>query len=138
MLSLDITLKPSKRYLVLFSLFWMGTGLIVICLPIHFFLKSGLLGIIAVYGFFILWHDILLKSSNSIIRLRTLSEGKWLLTTPKQEIKGELSGKSTITRHFCALCFKIENTFFEKSCLILKDAIPEEPYRQLIICLRYH
>lgn len=127
---IDIQLKNSKQFMLLFFLMMLSSIVIVIYLPIILLLKFFLIFLSVSYGIYI-WQQ------QTIIGLKLQANGDWRLTikNAKDEI-GQLCGDSTVTNYVCVLRFKLNSQSFKKSCVIFKDALDKEKYRQLRVILQ--
>lgn len=61
----------------------------------------------------------------------------WYLKKAGEQIPIILSGDSTITSIVSILRFRQEGKFLKQSCVIFKDALSADMYRQLIVRIKY-
>jgi hypothetical protein len=133
MLNKDIFLKPS---LFLISLIVIQMAIMTIAIlfsSIDLLWQVILMVLTMGYGFFILWTYGFLKSQQSVIAVRLLTNGTWILFTHTQVITGELLTNSTVTKICMVLRFKIEKSWWKKSVVIFKDSTGAyvDLYRQI-------
>ncbi len=136
MQKIDIRLKPSRQFISLIALVWVGSAGCMMSLSIPWFLKilfiiSGL-----VYGSRILWVSGLMMSSSSIIGLQLLADGSCSLQYPMHTMAAEVKGDSTVTTALCVLRFSVQGKRWKTSCIIFKDSLEREIYRELLVWLR--
>lgn len=136
MQNIDIDLKPSRQFISLVSLVLIGSVVIIISLPLSGWCKSILmLGTLA-YGIGALWFAGLIKSPRSIIGLQLLAEGSCKLHYPLHTITAEIKKDSTVTTALCVLRFIVPGKRLWPTCVIFKDSLDREKYRQLLVWLR--
>jgi hypothetical protein len=87
------------------------------------------------YGLSILWQDCLLNSTNSLTSLHLNHDG-WKIVTAQQAWTGQLSGDSTLTTLASALRFNVAGRKRKLSCVIYRDSLEPNHYRQLLVLLR--
>ncbi len=119
------TLKFSKQFLLLNLSLLLGSMAIIFYLSFGIILKGLLLIFVLIYGFFILrqsqpWHTI--RHDNS---------GWWL-----DEFNIDILGESTVTAHVTILRFVISPGRRKQTCIIFKDAMTGDQYRQFVVRLR--
>lgn len=133
---LDLAFKISKKYCSgVIVIFLLSVG-IVFSLNLPIIIKFALAFAIIMYGIWIVWRFGLLRSKHSLIGIKHLTGKKWLLHTPHAVVQGILCGESTVTNLICILRFKISGKTFKKSCIILRDSLPNDAYRKLLVRLR--
>jgi hypothetical protein len=136
MLDREFNLKPSKLYLILFSAIWLMSILIFLSLPLHIGLKlCGAVGLCG-YGIYQVWRTALLKHRLSIISLRCHRDGRWHLYRPSTMLAATLRGDSTVTGMVSVLRFQVEKHRLPITCLVFKDALGSDRYRQLLSVVR--
>ena len=135
MQNIDITLKPSKQFLIFISILLLGSFIVMASLPLSGWVKivSGL--VLAGYGIKLFWYDVLLRGPKSIIRLNKQNDGSWRLYDRKGAFTGGLAGDSTVTGFLCVLRFRVQGCFFKRSCLIFRDSVGAGTYRKLLFRL---
>lgn len=138
MQNLEFILRPSSVYLFLTSLFFLVTLGIVLFLPISPILKLFLFILVFTYSIYILWRFGLLRSRLSIVGIKRLSDGRWLLKTPVDEIVAELCPFSTVTSVVSVLRFKVPKQRMSKICIIFWDSLEREHFRQLLVVLKMY
>lgn len=95
----------------------------------------GFVGV-AAYGAYLYWHEGLRRSANAIIRLQRQADGRWQVTTHTMQYTATLRGDSTVTSLIAVLRFNIENKRRPWSCVVFRDALSADAYRQLMIAAR--
>lgn len=132
----EFKLKPSKLHCIGFSILWISSLLIILCLPISLMISVSGAFLFCVYSAYQFWRTLLLKHRESIISLRSLSDGNWLLNLANKEEKGILRGDSTITPFVAVLRFQIDNRRLPLTCLVFKDSLERDQYRQLLVIVK--
>lgn len=133
---IDIELKPSRQFIKLISLALAGSIVIIIGLPLSGWFKSILMINTLAYGIGILRSIGLMKSTHSIIGLQLLAEGSCKLFYPLHTITAEIKKDSTVTTALCVLRFIVPGKRLHPACVIFKDSLDREKYRQLLVWLR--
>lgn len=136
MQKIDIELKSSKRFISLIGLVLMGSIVIIVSLSLSAWLKSVLIIGTLAYAIWILWIAGLMKSSRSIIGLQLLAGGVCKLHYPLHTTAAEIKRDSTVTTALCVLRFIVPGKRLRPSCVIFKDSLDQEKYRQLLVWLR--
>jgi len=133
---LEFKLKLSNQYLFLMLGFFSAGILIVLCLSLSLWLKGiGILLIIA-YGFSVIWKFGLLRSRHSIMALRRHENGHWRLHRLENECTAVLRGDSTITGIMSILRFQVPDYYWPQTCIIFRDSLGPDVYRQLLVVLK--
>lgn len=135
MQNIDITLKPSKQFLVFISALLLGSFMVIASLSLLSWIKIVLGLVLTGYGIKLFWCDILLRSRRSIIRLNKQNDGSWRLYDRKGAFTGLLAGDSTVTGFLCVLRFRVQGCFFKRSSLIFRDSVGADTYRKLLFRL---
>lgn len=135
MQKIDIKFKPSKLFILFFLLTIVASFAIVLTLPPFPLKKTLLFTIIFSYGGYLFWNSVLLQGGYAILRLSYGPDG-WYLQDRIKTQQAELCGESTITRFLSILRFTVPGRRRKRTCLVFKDAIGQEYYRQLIVILR--
>jgi len=136
MQKIDIDLKPSRQFISLIGLVLVGSVVIITLLPLSTWFKSILIMGTLAYGIWILWFAGLMKSTRSIIGLQLLGEGSCKLHYPLHTVTAEIKRESTMTTVLCVLRFIVPGKRLRPSCVIFKDSLDQEEYRQLLVWLR--
>jgi hypothetical protein len=120
----------------------LGVILVLVCtvgivftLPIPPIRKGFLILLVLSYGSRLFWNRALLQGGDSILRLSYDSE-RWELQDRIKTWNAELCGESTITHFLSILRFTTPNKRKKRTCLIFKDALGQDRYRQLVVILR--
>ncbi|TAK73040.1 MAG: hypothetical protein EPO11_09235 [Gammaproteobacteria bacterium] len=129
--------KPSRCYLSLLVLLVAGSLAIIWCLPFTLIIKLIGLIVVSCYGGWLFWQFGLLRSPHAIVGMVHCQEDKWLVRTPKTTYLAELRGDSTLTRWVCLLRFQPSHRFWAASCLVFRDSLEADHYRQLLIHCRF-
>lgn len=131
-------LQPSKIYLILSGLVIILGLAALFFTSIPFWLKIILTIIFSIYG----WHNLnvqgMLQGRDSLVSLRRLESGEWLVKTPTQEYTAELCGDSTVTHLVSVLRFKAPVARATFSSVIFSDSLPNDEYRRLLVLLRMY
>ena len=114
----------------------IGSGVIVVLLPRAWWLRCILFALLIGYGAVIFWRFVLLKSKDSIIRLKNLGEKRWQVTTNSDVFESLLRGDSTVTPVVSILRVDRPGRRLPLVSIIFRDSLPEGEYRRLIGMLR--
>jgi hypothetical protein len=137
MQNIDISLRSSRIFLIVLLVLLFTSEWIIMTLPIAYLIKGLLMIIAAIYVICIIYKHCLLKSVHSVQKIRQLTGGAtWLITTPKKQVRGSLSGETIITRWMVILRFICVDPYRKQSVLIFLDALNQAEYRQLLLQLR--
>lgn len=138
MFDLDFKLKTSRQLTGIFLLLLMASCLIVVTLTVSIIMKIGLLLSIFMYGLFILWRDVFLRATHSIVQIKQ-HEKQWWIKTNINSIDGAtLHSYHVLFNRMVVLRFKIKDVFLLTSCVIFSDSLCEDQFRRLLIVLRAH
>lgn len=105
---------------------------IILLLPIGMVWRILLETAIVIYGL------NLMRGHLSLIRLKYMGSGKWLLQTSKRVVEGEILGDSTVTSLVSVLRFRLYGQYLTRSCVLFRDSLLPDQYRQLMIILRMY
>jgi hypothetical protein len=133
----EFNFKPSISYLVLLSLFVLGSLAVTLTIPADWRIRLFLFLAVAVYGGQIIWCYGLLKGKNAIHTLKALPDDQWLLITKTGRFEAVLRGDSTVTHLVSILRVEVEGQRFPPSCTIFKDSLPPDDYRRLVVAIRH-
>lgn len=133
---IDIPLQPSKWLIGLLGCVLIGSIGVIVSLSLPGLVKILLIIITLAYGTASLWVTGLMKGTRSIIGLQLLTEGGCQLHYPSHTITAAIEKDSTVTAVLCVLRFKVPGQRLRPSCVIFKDALEGEKYRQLLVWLR--
>jgi len=136
MLAHEFLIKPSKIYLGLLSLIFLGSLGIVLTLPISRWFILFLVMMVSLYSLYLFKRFGLQTHALSILKVRRQNDGRWLLQTKHESYLAELSGQSTVTQILCVLCFKEIHSHRLLPCLVFQDSLSLDQYRQLIVILK--
>ena len=136
MLAHEFKFKPSKQYLILLLITVFSSTVVVVCLPVSFWVKLLLLGLLCLYGANIIWKFGLLRSKTAVLGVILQSEGLWHIYIGKQSYPAKLMGNSTVTGFVSILRFQVLGSFWPKSCVVFSDSVDSDHYRQLLVLLR--
>jgi len=118
------------------SVFLLASILLALSLPLVLGLKLAVLWSIFLYGGWIFWRFILLKNKHSVIAIKQLAAKEWRIWTPHMQYKAQLCGSSTLTPVVMVLRFRIAEQYWPLSCVVFRDALPTERYKQLYMLLK--
>jgi toxin CptA len=111
------------------------TAIILMAMPMLWWLKVISLMVLAIYSCHLVWRHALLRSAASIVRLRCHAEGLWTLTTAQGAVEERLRGDSVATQWLCMLRFQRLGRYYPRTCLVFRDSLSREEYRQLLAVL---
>ncbi len=126
----ESTLHFSKYFTFIQVILLMGALISTDALPFSGVIKSAL--VVCLVGYF-LWN---LYSHQTWQAIGQDKEG-WYLQRSGEKTHITLSGDSTLTGWVSVLRFTRQENHFKQSCLIFRDALPADGYRQLFVRLKY-
>lgn len=136
MRDLEFRLKPSRQYVILMMIALVISVIVAFSLPVNLWLHLAALVMAVSYIGYILWRFGLLRGRDTIISLRRAHDGVWCLSTRDTEFSAVITGDSTITGLVSVLRFRVEGRFGRPSCVIFRDSLNAEQYRQLLVLLK--
>lgn len=138
MCDVEFHLKPSRYLLFFVGVLFISAIIVVFTLPLTTLSKMVVVLTLLIYGYTILNRDVLLSSPDAICAIRRLVDGRWIIQTRNNKSYFcALHGESTVTQLVIVLLMTIDNSFWKKSCVILKDSfIVKDDYRKLILALK--
>jgi hypothetical protein len=89
------------------------------------------------YGVYIVWANGFLQSKNSILGIRLLTNGTWMLYTKGTVISGELVHDSLVTTQLIVLRFLVPGSWWKRSVVIFSDSLKPVIYRELFRYIRF-
>lgn len=133
---LEFKIAPSHQHLAFLTAMLLGAAIIVLSLSIPVWLK--LLGALLWlgYGGRLIWQIGLLKGRQSVISMRLLHDGKWLVQTNQAQYKAELRGDSTVTGWVSVLRFRLPRQPMPISCVLFRDSLGLDDYRKMMVVTR--
>lgn len=134
MQKLEIQLRVSKQFLLLFGAIIISCALIILYLPIALILKIFLWLLTIGYSVPIFYRDILLRSPKSIKKI-IMHYPDWSIQIGDQMHKVIVRGDSTVTSKLSILRFNTLEKKFKCSSIVFKDAMLADEYRQLLVRL---
>lgn len=162
MLTHEITVKPSKRLLAFGTLLFLATLQVLIMFPDlsvalltrshhHLLFNPWWLNfvlLVTLYGLFMYQHG-LLYARHSVLALRALPEGGWMVTTSTERYHATLHPSSIVTPVLSFLRFQVDINRYSQAlqfkhkkekavvCLLMSDSVEAEEYRLLTVLARY-
>lgn len=136
MQSREFNLKPSRFCLFLILLCIFSTLMVFLFLPLSLWIKGCGSIALLIYGSTLYRKVGLLKSETSIIRLIAKGDDEFCLIMPDQQCQAIILGDSTLTTVVSILRFRAVNGFRRYSCLIFRDSLLADEYRQLLVILK--
>ena len=134
--NIEFNLRVSRFYFLFLALMLAGSAAIVIVLPLAWWMRGILFCVLMGYGAVIFWRYALLRSKDSIIRLRKLDGKCWQITTGSAVFEATPRGDSTVTPVVSILRVDMPGRRQPLASIILKDSLPAGEYRRLIGMLR--
>jgi hypothetical protein len=110
--------------------------LIFLCLALSISLKLAGSLLLLSYGGYLFWYQGLLQGKQVITALQPMGDHRWLVSQSEQKVEATLLGDSTVTNWVAILRFRLLNRRRAVSCVVFKDALKPEQYRQLLVILR--
>ncbi|MEO8965756.1 MAG: protein YgfX [Gammaproteobacteria bacterium] len=129
MQKIENQLHPSRQFILLHSTILICSIAIIISLPFMASLKLAFIAATLIYSAFIQY------GQHQWQAIRVSPDG-WALQRSNQYLPIEIVGDSTITTRVSVLRFVITGERCRSSCLIFKDSMDGDAYRQLIVRLR--
>lgn len=129
-------LKPSKYYLILLSVTVLVCFSIIVYLPLAPWLRGLSLVLLLGYGGYTLRTGVLLRGQQSITSIRFMPDGRWQVAMSGVTQELVLRGDSTVTTGVSVLRFQRLTGFWPHSCVIFRDSLGRERYRELLVVLR--
>jgi hypothetical protein len=132
---IDIRFKPSKLFILFVLLSVAACFALVFTLPVTHLKKFFLCCFVLTYGGHVLWDRALLQHGHSLLRM-SYDGGTWQLQDRIRTWQAEICGESTITSFLSILRFTAPNKRKKRTCLVFKEVLGSQTYRQLIVILR--
>ncbi|HTM63385.1 MAG TPA: protein YgfX [Gammaproteobacteria bacterium] len=132
----EFNLHSSRIYGSFLVAMLLGSAIIVLTLPLAIWLRTLILSALIVYGALVFNRHVLLRASDSIIRLCRLDRERWQLTTRAGAVDANLRGDSTVTAFVSVLRFEDVSGKRLLPCIIFRDSMTADKYRQLISNIR--
>jgi hypothetical protein len=124
------TLHLSKQFMLLNAILLSGSLAVVYYLPLAGLIKVVLSGILLSYTGYIFHKQMYWRS------IKQDANG-WWLCSKGHAFKAKISGDSTVTSYVTILRFTVPGAYWKQSCIIFKDAMQSDVYRQLVLRLRF-
>ena len=125
------TLHLSSYFVMLQVFLLIGSLACISYLSCSVWLKFSLILIVCAYSVWILSHNRQWQSIGED------ADGWYLIKKNGQKIPACWLGDSTVTSFVSILRFKVDGCFFRQSCLVFRDSMPDNLYRQLTVRLTY-
>jgi hypothetical protein len=132
----DFELHPSKIYCAFLGITLLMSAVIVLLLPLNFWLRVLIFLILAGYGVIIFWQYALLRAADSVIGLKKIDGKRWQLTTRAGVFESTLRGDSTVTAYVSVLRFDLPERRKPISCILVRDSLSADDYRRLVGVVR--
>jgi hypothetical protein len=132
----DFKLHLSKFYCLFLGTLLLGSALVIILLPLPYWLRVLLLAALLIYGSLIFRQYALLRGSFSVIRLKKMEEKRWQVITPSRVFECALRGDSVVTTVVSVLRFNIPGKHLPLVSVVFRDSLRAEDYRRLVAALR--
>jgi hypothetical protein len=129
-------LFPSKLYLLLIGTAIFASLLIVLCLSVSFWIKLPGFLLLLIYGVYLFWSRGLLRGKYAVTALDYAGDKRWRIYRENQQVDAELLGDSTVTGWVSVLRFRVRGQRWPVSCVVFKDALLADQYRQLLVVLK--
>lgn len=130
MLDHVFNLSSSRCSHILTGVIFALTFLLLLFLPMFWFLRTLLLMTTACYCIFIT------NSLNRFNRVIRKTDGSWCLQDKQGNMVVTLRGDSVVTKWISILRFKTERRFWPVSCIIFYDSLSPHYYRKLLMLLQ--
>ena len=130
MQKLESPLQLSKQFVLINLIMLVGSLWILCYAPTYWIIKLFLITTCIFYSVYILYRQ---KQWQSI----RFDEKGWWLQNADGVCNIEIAGDSTVTAYVTVLRFSIPGKRFKQACVIFKDAMHADAYRQMVVRLRY-
>ncbi len=127
-------LKPSKWFVAQFLLIWIVSLFLPLFFSIPLWVKGCSLLFTLIYGGYLAWNKVLLRSNASIRTIKLLPTNEWLIKTGNYTHTAKLRGDSIVSAKVIILRFQL-TSWRTLSTVILKDTLLYDEYRKLTIML---
>jgi hypothetical protein len=132
----EFILKPSRQFFMLQLVAWVSSILITCTLPVHGVIKLMLILVVSSYCGFMVWRYGLLRGKSVVLALKHREDNFWQLREHDATYQAELMGNSTVTPWVTVLQFRLPNQILRKHCVIFRDSLIPDRYRQLMVTVR--
>jgi len=132
----EFKLKPSKQYIFLICIVFLLSLTIILCLPVGGALKLCGFFLTWIYGAYLLSNDGLLRGKQAITSIKYAGDGCWQISMTDKTLDAELLGDSTVTGMVSVLRFRIISQRWPIACVVFRDSLPLDRYRQLVVQLK--
>lgn len=135
---LTIHLKPSQQLALMFSCAHVACIIIIALLDGLVLLKTGGMLLLILSLIYYIRVYALLQSPNAIVLFYLSSHSTCITQTQSgQQQHWRIQGSSFVTPYLTVLSMKSNESFFDRSIVILSDSINAEQFRQLRVWLRW-
>lgn len=126
----ESTLRRSNYFALLQSILLIGS-----LASVFYLLFSGLIKALLVFCLmsYFVWNLYSHRQWKGIGQ----DQNGWYIERRAEKNYVNLAGDSTVTGFVTILRFKRQEKYFKESCLIFRDSLPADLYRQLIVRLKY-
>lgn len=135
MLGREFELYPSRRFLVLFCLVSVISGISLAVTSISLLYKLPLTILLIVYTYHIYQQFGSLNANTAVRGIECHPEGGWLVNMPHSSQRAVLRGDSVVTSVVTLLRFQCQQEKRSLSCLIFPDSLAPDLYRQLLVAV---
>lgn len=116
-------------------IFFLATFAVLMALDTNRWLRAILAVLLLRNGFSVWREHAAMTGGRSIYRL--IGEaGRWQLQDRLGQYSAELCPESTVTSVVCFLVFRLNGIGRKRTCLVFRDALSKDIYRQLLVYLR--
>lgn len=129
-------LKPSRYFTLILSFMVLVSCGICLALPLPAWLRLAAILSLLFYGGRIVQHYALLTSASTIKSFWRKDDKLWSIQVGQDIMEAVLEGDSSLWPGLCILRFRPLHKKRPLSCIIFRDALTRDTYRQLQVCFR--
>lgn len=134
---IHIKLETSKQFCLLLMTVVLASLNIIFLLKLAIIYKLFIVLSTLAYAGIIAHQFVFLRAKRALVNLISIESNELKLIDLKGKIiQARLRGDSTVSRWVSILRFDIPGERFAKTCIIFRDAIPANDYRQLLVYLK--
>ena len=118
------------------AIIFIAAAVMMMSLSFSLIYKLIGLALIILYGAQTLWRYGFLRDTKSVQSIQMIEDKKWRVSFRNVVMTGELLGDSTVTSYLSVLRFKFDDRRYPVSCIVFRDSLPKDQYRDLIVTIR--
>ncbi len=130
----EFKLKPSFQYAVIALFLLIAAFCILFTVSMSAWIRYIAIFVLLAYGYRVLIRNVYLRGHDAIHTLRYAGK-HWQLVQQNETLIAELLGSSFVSSWFCVLRFRAVGRVLPISCVVFRDALKPDEYRQLLVIL---